>query len=281
MPANPRVRNNNVQGTTTDAPLTNVATTINSAGLANLEAIATEHAVIILDPFRVAGAPEIVIVTAHTGAATSATITRGAYGTSARQHALGTLWVHAALTEDFIAIVTSGTRPSDPYRGQFIFETDTDKLVGRSVSDAWQTALDLGDWDTWVPTITNITQGNGTISAKWTRVGRTVFYRFSFTFGSAGSAMGTGPRFTLPVQPAAQYVASVSQGATIGTARMLDTGTADYAGQGFRYDTTAVAIVVGVASGTHLSFAALTSSVPMTWAVGDTVTVDGCYEALA
>lgn len=129
MPANPRVRTNNVFGTTTDNPLTNVATTMNSAGLANLAAIATQHAVITLDPLRVSGAPEYVIVTAHTGSATSATITRGAYGSTARQHPLGTLWTHAPLTEDFILICTSATRPSDPYEGQGIYETDTNKLA--------------------------------------------------------------------------------------------------------------------------------------------------------
>lgn len=90
-----RVRTNNVFGTITDNPLTNVATTMNSAGLANLAAVtAPDTALITLDPNRVSGAPEIVLVTAHTAAATSATIVRGDFGTAARQHALGTEWVH-------------------------------------------------------------------------------------------------------------------------------------------------------------------------------------------
>lgn len=135
MPANPRVRANNAQGTITDNPLSSVATVMNSAGLANLPAISTQHAVLTLDPLRAAGAPEYVIVTAHTGSATTATITRGAYGSTARSHALGTLWVHAPLTEDFLAIVTASTRPGDPYKGQFIFETDTNKLVGYGGTD--------------------------------------------------------------------------------------------------------------------------------------------------
>lgn len=129
MPSGPRVRTDNVFGTLTDNPLTSGATTMNSAGLANLAAVSSAHALIVIDPLRSAGAPECVIVTAHTGAATSATITRGAYGTSARQHASGVLWVHAPNVEDFIRIVTASTRPSDPYEGQLIFETDTNKLV--------------------------------------------------------------------------------------------------------------------------------------------------------
>lgn len=125
MPINPRVRSNNVFGFTTNNPLTAGATSFNSAGLANLAVILTQHAVITLDPLREFGEPEIIIVTAHTAAATVATITRGAYGTTARVHVQNTLWVHAPVTDDFRQIVTSSTRPSDPYEGQQIYETDT------------------------------------------------------------------------------------------------------------------------------------------------------------
>lgn len=138
MPAGPRVRTNNVFGITTDNPLTAGATSFNSAGLANLAVVASAHAIITLDPLRQFGAPEIIVVTVHTAAATVATITRGAYGTTARSHPQGTTWVHAPVTEDVISIVTSGTRPSDPYRGESIFETDTNRYVGRSTADVWQ-----------------------------------------------------------------------------------------------------------------------------------------------
>lgn len=124
-----RIYDNNVQGTVSDNPLSNVATTLNSSGLANLSAVSSNHAVLVLDPLRTAGAPEIVIVTAHTGSATSATISRGAYGTSARQHASGTPWVHPATKDDLIRILTSATRPSDQYEGQLIYETDTNRLA--------------------------------------------------------------------------------------------------------------------------------------------------------
>lgn len=130
-----RQRDNNVQGTVTDNPLTAGATTLNSAGLANLSAVASNHAVLILDPLRTAGAPEIVIVTAHTGGATSATITRGAYGTTARSHNSGVLWVHAPTIDDTIRIVTSGARPTDVYAGQHIYENDTKKAYVHNGTD--------------------------------------------------------------------------------------------------------------------------------------------------
>lgn len=130
MPINQRVRDNNVFGTVTDNPLIAGATNFNSGGLINLSSVVTKHAIITLDPLRQYGAPEIVIVTLHTVSSTAATISRGAYGTIARQHPQGTLWVHAPMNEDFIQVLSSGTRPSNPYEGQFIFEMDTNKLIG-------------------------------------------------------------------------------------------------------------------------------------------------------
>lgn len=98
-----RVRNNNVQGTLSST-MNSTGTTMNSAGLANLEAISsTEHAAIIIDPGRTAGAPEIVHVTAHTGSATSATVVRGREGTAARAHSSTEEWIHApTATIDFL-----------------------------------------------------------------------------------------------------------------------------------------------------------------------------------
>ena len=140
MPAGSRVRANNVFGLTTDNPLTAGAVAMNSAGLANLPAVilGSQHAIITLDPLRVNGAPEIIVVTAHTAAATIATITRAAYGTVARSHPQGTMWMHTPVDEDYREVLTSLTRPSDPYRGQHIFETDTNRMVSRSTADAWQ-----------------------------------------------------------------------------------------------------------------------------------------------
>ena len=91
-----------LSGTITDNPLAVGGTTMNSAGLASLPAIATpDIAVLVIDPTGSAGAPEVVYVTAHTGAATSATIARGKEGSSAREHASGIAWVHGPTLYDF------------------------------------------------------------------------------------------------------------------------------------------------------------------------------------
>lgn len=126
-----RIRSNNVFGSITNNPLTNSAVTINSAGLVNLATIVgTQNATMVLDPLRVFGAPEIIIVTAHGALASSATVIRGAYGTTARSHPQGTFWTNSPLSFDFIAAASSTTRPATPYTGEFSFETDTNKLIG-------------------------------------------------------------------------------------------------------------------------------------------------------
>lgn len=122
-----------LSGTITDNPLSNVATTINSAGLASLPAIASpDIAVLVLDPTGSAGAPEVVYVTAHTAAATSATISRAAEGSTARQHASGIAWVHGPTTYDFreaqgsnIASATTLTLPTDDSQKMFLITGTT------------------------------------------------------------------------------------------------------------------------------------------------------------
>lgn len=138
MPTGSRIRANNVYGVTQDNPLSAAAATFNSVSLPLLPVVASAHAIIVLDPKRVYGDPEIVVVTAHTAASTVATILRGQYNTSARQHPQGTSWAHVPVTEDWIQILTSVTRPTDPYRGQTIFETNTNRYVSRSTADTWQ-----------------------------------------------------------------------------------------------------------------------------------------------
>jgi hypothetical protein len=93
---------NFLAGTVSDNPLTNVATTLNSAALVNMPVIAApDYMWIVFDPMGIAGAPEIAKVTAHTASATSVTIARAQQGSAARQHLLGVPWVNTGTAYDF------------------------------------------------------------------------------------------------------------------------------------------------------------------------------------
>lgn len=98
-----RARFNSIGGLIEDNPLTLGATTLTSAGLAAMGVIdTTNHAVIVLDPDGLEGAPEIVYVTTHTASATTATILRAQEGTLAVAHSVDVPWVHAATILDFL-----------------------------------------------------------------------------------------------------------------------------------------------------------------------------------
>ncbi len=98
-----RRRYPSLSGSITNNPLAIGDTTLSSAALASLPAVAApDYLAITLDPRGVAGVPEIVWVMAHTAAATSATIWRARENTVARQHLLATQWAHAPTPLDVI-----------------------------------------------------------------------------------------------------------------------------------------------------------------------------------
>lgn len=195
MPVGSRVRSNNAYGATTDNPLTAGATTFNSAALILLPAIVlgSQHTVVVLDPKRVFGQPEIVIVTSHTALSTSATITRAAYGTVARSHPVGTVWAHVAVDEDYIEVLTSVSRPTDPYIGESIYETDTQSHRFYT-GTIWQSAPPIGSLLPYLGS----TAPTGYLLADGTAVSRT-FYADLFAVVSTTYGVGDGvTTFNLP-----------------------------------------------------------------------------------
>lgn len=135
-----RLRSNNISGTTTDNPLTNIATTINSPGFVDLPTVgATNHLILILDPLEINGQAEIVQVTAHTAAATSVTVVRGFDNSVARTHILGTTWFHGPVASDVDRVidpVLATNRPvTNLIEGRVIYETDSNKLMGYTGTD--------------------------------------------------------------------------------------------------------------------------------------------------
>jgi hypothetical protein len=99
-------------GLVEDNPLAAAATTLTSAGLLALPAVAaTEHYVIVFDPDGShGGAPFAKRVTAHTAGATTATIEAAALWGTARDIPRDCPWVHTVVAEDLDLPVWSGYR---------------------------------------------------------------------------------------------------------------------------------------------------------------------------
>lgn len=237
-----RIRTDNVFGTITDNPLTNVATTMNAAGLANLAAVtAPDEAIIVLDPNRLAGAPEIVVVTAHTASATSATIVRGQFGTAARQHNLGTEWVHGPIASNATSFATAADDQGD--------------------------YVPLGAWTDFTPTLF---QGAGVAvtvdRARYVRMGRTVSFFVQMTATAAGLA---GNQILAGIPP----VTAASANAIFGSFRYFDTGNTNFAGTMEGATTTSVEFYQ---DGNGNPFG---QTAPPTIAIGDVILYSGFYEA--
>lgn len=272
-----RLRSNNKTGTTTDNPLLIGATTINSAGFVSLPTVdTTNHLLLVLDPTATAGTPEIVQVTAHAASSSVCTVVRGFDTTTPRQHALGTTWFHGPVVSDYNftdKAALSTNRPASPTQGQMIYETDTDSYVGRAAGSVWQTVVPLGAWTSYTPTFSNFTLGNGTLTASYARMGRTIVFRVTVVLGTT-SVMGTDPLFTLPVT-----AASYNTHTPIGDCNILDASAADFLGTVWATSTTQGRIITWLANATYVTGAVVTATVPMTWTSTDGFMIVGTYEA--
>ncbi|GAA2825442.1 hypothetical protein RMN57_13285 [Kitasatospora sp. CM 4170] len=98
------------------------------------------------------------------------------------------------------------------YAGQY---RDNSGTLERYSGSAWQTMVGVGAWTAQTPTWASLggTQpslGNGTLAARWTRAGRTVYWRGRLVMGSTTTG-GSGLWFmSLPVAQAADFTVTGS-----------------------------------------------------------------------
>lgn len=135
-------------------------------------------------------------------------------------------------------------------------------------------------WSSWTPTWTNLTLGNGVVSAKYRQIGKLVVCRLSLVFGTTTSVPSapTDIIFSLPVTRAA-YGGTLGV-APLGSARIFDvSASASYLGIVNSNTTTTSAVRVLDASGTYGKTVAASDLIPMTWATSDEIHVNFIYEA--
>jgi hypothetical protein len=128
-----------------------------------------------------------------------------------------------------------------------------------------------GTYTAYTPTTSGLTLGNGTISARYLRVGKMCHVEFRFTLGST-SAMGLGPQFSLPF--------NANQGAygNAGGATLYDAGTAVLSGWPFIASANVCYIAAFGTSSTYMTETAISSTVPFTWTTGDELRTFLVYE---
>ncbi len=153
----------------------------------------------------------------------------------------------------------------------------TAKLADASVGNAkLSTGTDEpgGAWNSWTPTFTNVS--GGTLNyAKYKVVGKTVHLRLGYTL--AGANVSGIITFTPPVTRHADTTPTLPVMA--GNAQFFDTsaGSRIY-GFGLLAGSTIQLYVTG-ASTTYANLVSTSSTVPFTWATGDTIDASLTYEA--
>lgn len=131
----------------------------------------------------------------------------------------------------------------------------------------------VGIWQTWTPTVSALTVGNGTLVARYSQIGKVINFKLRFTFGST-SSISNSPTFSLPIASVAS-----SSGIALGTALIIDSGTT--------YPTPACAVVADSnvvvrairVNATYIEAIDMSSTIPWTWAINDIIDVAGTYEA--
>ena len=133
------------------------------------------------------------------------------------------------------------------------------------------------NWSTYLPSWTGLTVGNGTLSfARYSVIGKTVTVFIKLIWGSTTSISGD-VSVSLPV-PA--FYGYTSETRPTGGAEFFDSGTARYWGF-LRFDsTTTVRLTAGLASGTYLGSAEISSTVPFTWTTNDQINLAFSYESI-
>jgi hypothetical protein len=125
-----------------------------------------------------------------------------------------------------------------------------------------------GGWTTWTPTFTNFTLGNGTVTARYQQVGKTVNFSILVSLGST-SVMGTTPYFTLPVTAAANGNFAM---------QMSDSGASNYLGS-LDCSTTLAYLTATVTSGAYATIQYAAATQPFIWSINDNFAARGSYEA--
>lgn len=176
---------------------------------------------------------------------------------------------------------TSTTRPSLPRKGQFIWESNTRRILineGTAVSPSWipyaSADSGIGPWTAYTPTLTNVTLGTG-----GTRYGR--YFRYStLVVGVAGFKLGTGGDVTGGISVSLPVNATSGAGAEvryIGAGRGFDSsGPVYWASTAEIHPPFSVNTLVNFATAGQIAWG---TSTPFNWTINDVFQCLFVYEA--
>ena len=139
----------------------------------------------------------------------------------------------------------------------------------QTLAETTQEALDERapeESTTYTPTFTGLTLGNGTVSARYSKVGNIIVDEIVVTFGSTTAVTGG-------VVIGGMQAALSNQPFITGFANLHEAGSTYYIGTVFQESVTAIRVAAQLANSTYVNVATLSATVPHTWAVNDQIIV--------
>jgi len=174
----------------------------------------------------------------------------------------------------FATPTARNTAIPSPIEGMLTYQENNNHLTVWNGTDWIQ--FDT-NWNTYTPTINNVTLGSGsTVSAAYSVLGKAVIVQFYFALGSTTTIDGD-INFSLPISHA-----SSNRSGQAGTCVVLDSSAGTrFPGTVLLSGTPGNAFIrVGNAAGTYVTQVACSSSAPMTWAINDSIAATIVYQGV-
>lgn len=179
-------------------------------------------------------------------------------------------------------VCLSSSRPSNPYLGQIIYETDTgylrvwdganwDYLSQSQDGTTNIKASDIGTYTSYTPTLGNVTLGNGTRDFAYTQIGKFVHVQGRFTLGTTSDVTGQ-ITMTLPVNTYSTFLIA-------GTALAADYTVATYELKPLFINGTDCYLYYANPAATYPNLLGTSGTVPMDWGNQDYFEVSLFYRA--
>lgn len=174
---------------------------------------------------------------------------------------------------------TSTTRPSNPRKGQAIWESDTRQIrinEGTSASPVWTiyAVPGSGAWTNYTTTVGGITGGSNTLYGRYFNMGSLVVGVCGFTLGTGGNVTSS---ITLTV-PSAKPATTLG-GANVGhiaVARAFDSSAnVFFSATGSLAPAFSTTVMFNFATGATAGWG---GTIPFNWDPGDTMSVLFAYE---
>jgi hypothetical protein len=171
---------------------------------------------------------------------------------------------------NFAGTAARSSAIASPTEGMVSIQTDVDDLTYYN-GTSWTAGLSFGAWKTWSPTLSGGWTPAGTHTAKYVQIGKTVIANDYFQL--TGTSAGSGLTISLPVT-------AVNSANLNGVAWAGTTSSSGFSQMHvFPTTTTTISLFGNNSAGTYLASGGVTSTVPVTWAIGSVFSFTVIYEA--